>query len=268
MNNLEQAPGILLDDAKRITPRIALNVEVRDGGKLVRRQGYALHIPLPGAHSLWAGSVMLVVAAGILYRVEGNTAMPIGTVPGLQATVCYAELDNLIYMGTPSWEAVYELLSGQVRSWGLSLPPAPSVSLVAGDMPPGTYSLCYTRTDGDRLSGNGPMTTVSWEGGTHGIRLNNLPASGQCWVTHPNGTDFFLANVSGGVLVRAPQDHPAPNIQGGAALWDEPFRSCPRAFLGVQGKEPDLLRPFYVRVVPAPELQALCGRHHHGGSGD
>ena len=141
MNNLNRAPGILLDDAKQITPRIALNVEVQDGGKL--GAGYALHIPLPGAHSLWAGSVMLAVAAGVLYRVEGSTALSIGTVPGPQATVCYAELNNLIYMGTPSWEAVYDLLTSQVRSWGLSLPPAPSISLVAGDMPPGTYSLCY-----------------------------------------------------------------------------------------------------------------------------
>jgi hypothetical protein len=74
MNNLEQSPGIFLDDAKRITPKIALNVEVLDGGKLVRRQGYKLEIALPGVHSLWADSVMLAVANGILYRIDGSTA--------------------------------------------------------------------------------------------------------------------------------------------------------------------------------------------------
>ena len=212
MNNLDQAPGILLDDAKRITPKIALNVEVLDGGKLVRRQGYSLQIPLPGAHSLWAGSVMLVVAAGVLYRVEGDTVMPVGAVPGPQATVCYAELNNLIYMATPSWAAVYELQGGQLRSWGIVPPPAPSFTVVAGNMPPGTYSLCYTRMEEERLSGNGQIVKVSWEGGAQGIRLDNFPADGQCWVTHPNGTDLFLAKVDSGVIV-APTVIPLPSFQ-------------------------------------------------------
>jgi hypothetical protein len=211
MNNLETAPGILLDDAKRITPKIALNVEVLDGGKLVRRQGYSLKIPLPGVHSLWADSVMLCVASGILYRIEGS-AMALGAVAGPQAAVCYGELDNLIYMATPSWEAVYDLLGGLVRPWGLSLPPAPAYTLVAGDLPPGTYSFCYTRSEGGRLSGNGQIERVSWEGGTHGIRVDNLPTGGQCWVTHPNGTDLFLANVVSGVIT-APTVVPLPTFQ-------------------------------------------------------
>lgn len=218
MNNLAQAPGILLDDAKRITPRIALNVEVTDGGKLVRRKGYALEIPLPGAHSLWAGSVLLVVAAGILYRVDGKSASAIASVTGPTAPVCYQELDNLIYMSTPSWQSVYDLLGGTIRPWGLSLPPAPSVSIVVGDLPPGTYTLCYTRVvaagEGRvNLSGNGPLTQVSWEGGTQGIRLDNLPTGGQCWITHPNGTDLFLANTAYGIVTgQAPKITPLPTF--------------------------------------------------------
>jgi len=213
MNNLEQAPGILLDDAKRITPKIALNVEVRDGGKLVRREGYGLEISLPGAHSLWAGSVMLVVANGILYRVDGNTALSIGAVSGPQAPVCYAELNNLIYMSTPAWSGVYDLLTPQVRPWGLSLPPAPVVTLGTGELPPGTYSLCYTRSEGDRLSGNGPILQVTWEGGARGVRFENIPAGGQCWITHPNGTDLFLANVNAGSVVgQAPTIIPLPSF--------------------------------------------------------
>jgi|WetSurMetagenome_2_1015567.scaffolds.fasta_scaffold58546_3 hypothetical protein len=215
MNNLETAPGILLDDAKRITPKIALNVEVLDGGKLVRRQGYSLEIPLPGVHSLWADSVMLCVASGILYRIEGSTAMALCPVAGPQATVCYSELDSLVYMATPSWEAVYDLLRGQVRPWGLSLPPAPSFSLVGGDMPPGAYSFCYTRSDGDQLSGNGQIARVSWEGGTQGIQLDNLPTGGQCWITQPNGTDLFLSSLDfdGTPKIIAPTVVPLPTFQ-------------------------------------------------------
>ena len=213
MNNLEQAPGILLDDAKRITPKIALNVEVLDGGKLVRRKGYALKIALPGAHSLWAGSVMLVVANGILCRIDRDTATAIGTVTGPRATVCYAELDNLIYMATPTWASTYDILGGTISSWGLSLPPLPTAAATEGDMSPGTYTLCYTRSDGVRLSGNGPLAQISWEGGTQGIRLTNLPSGGQCWITHPNGTDLFLATVVGGVITGlAPKITPLPSF--------------------------------------------------------
>jgi hypothetical protein len=216
MNNLEQAPGVLLDDSKRITPKIVLNAEVTDGGKLVRRKGFALEIPLPGAHSLWAGAIMLVVANGTLYRIDGAIATAIGAVTGPQAQVTYQELDNLIYMATPTWEAVYDLLNNELRSWGLSLPPAPAISIVAGDMPPGTYTLCYTAADaagGGRISGNGPLVRVSWEGGTQGIRLDNLPSGALCWITHPNGTDLYLATVANGIITgQAPKITPLPTF--------------------------------------------------------
>ena len=244
MNNLEQTPGILLDDAKRITPKIALNVEVRDGGKLVRRQGYSLKISLLGSHSLWAGSVMLAAAAGVLYRIEGETATPIGTVSGPQAPVCYAEQDNLIYMATPTWEAVYDLLSGLVRSWGLTVPPAPDFDLVAGDMPPGTYSLCFTRSEGDRLSGNGPIVSVSWSGGSQGIRVNNLPESGQCWITHPNGTDLFLANIEGGVIYGPPRITPLPTFAVNPPSGLNHFALAHGRLWGCQGKRLIYSDPF------------------------
>jgi hypothetical protein len=200
MNNLPQAPGILLDDAKRITPKIALNVEVTDGGKLVQREGYVLKISLPGAHSLWSGSIMLVVANGILYRIDGDAAVSLGAVSGPKAPVCYGELDDLIYMATPTWAYTYDILGGALSPWGLSLPPAPVAAIVAGDMPPGTYSLCYTRSDGVQLSGNGPLTTVSWEGGTQGIQLSGMATDAQCWITHPNGKDLCLATVASGMV--------------------------------------------------------------------
>ena len=216
MNNLEQSPGVLLDDNKRITPRIVLNAERTDGGKLIRRQGYRQVIALSGAHSLWAGSVMLVAAGSILYRVVGEGLEALAAITGPQAQVCYAELNNLVYTATPTWEAVYDLLNNEIRSWGLPLPAAPVVTPVAGDMPPGTYTLCYTAADtagGGRISGNGPLTRVSWEGGTQGIRLDNLPAGALCWITHPNGTDLYLATVEDSVITgQAPKITPLPSF--------------------------------------------------------
>ena len=42
---------------------------------------------------------MLAVAAGVLYRVEGSTALSMGTVLCRPGSIYYAELNNLIYIG-------------------------------------------------------------------------------------------------------------------------------------------------------------------------
>jgi hypothetical protein len=84
----------------------------------------------------------------------------------------------------------------------------PEVSLVPGDLPPGVYRVCYTTFDGDRLGGNGSLARVSWETGTMGIQLNNLPESAWCWMTHPNGGDLFLAQVSGNRI-----EGPSPTVR-------------------------------------------------------
>jgi hypothetical protein len=209
MNNLPGMPAKLLDDEHRITPHLIVNAEVTDGGVVVRRQGFVRKINLPGAHSLWAGSVMLTVAAGVLYRIDGAATIAICALDGPEARLTYAEIDNLIYLANPHWKAVYDLNLEAVRSWGVSLPPAPNVTLVAGDLPPGTYSLCYTRAEHGRISGDGPLTQVTWEGGSQGILLNNSPTGGQCWITHPNGNKLFLAQVIGGVVTgQVPQAIP------------------------------------------------------------
>jgi hypothetical protein len=200
MNNLPEMPAKFLDDERRITSAVVLNAEVTDGGRLRKRGGYVLKKSLTEPHSLWSGSVMLCVAGGVLYQVDGELATSLGTVDGPVARVNYVEIDNLIYMGNPYWKGAYDLLTGSLRSWGVTLPGAPNLSLVSGDLPPGAYTLCYTRMDDGRLSGNGPLVQVKWEGDAQGIRLNDLPTGGQCWITHPNGQELFLAQVEGGVI--------------------------------------------------------------------
>jgi hypothetical protein len=96
MSNLPQAPGKLLDDNRFITPRIVLNADALDGGVVRKRKGYARLAYLANCHSLWAGSVMLCVAGGVLYRVEGAQAWPLATLSGPQATLNYIEINNLV----------------------------------------------------------------------------------------------------------------------------------------------------------------------------
>ena len=222
MNNLPEYAAKLLDKELQITPQVILNADATDGGVLQVRGGYKLIKALTNSHSL-AGeevglSVMLIVADGLtwpqaLFQVEGGLAIELCEVTGPPAQVNYEEIDGLIYASNPNWKGVYDLLTGVVRTWGLPLPPAPSVALTTGELPPGAYSLCYTNTDGSRLGGNGSLVQIRWEGGQQGIQLKNLPAGALCWITQPNGDKLFLAPVSGGVVsAQSPYMSPLPSF--------------------------------------------------------
>ena len=219
MDNQPTAEGKLLDDQRQLTPHVVLNADVTDGGVLRRRGGYQLVRALDIPHSLWAESIMLCVAAGgswpqTLFRLEGELAKEICEVPGPQASMSYVEIGTQVYFSNPYWSGgIYDLVSEAVTPWGVALPPAPQISIVSGDLPPGTYSFCYTNVQGDRLGGNGPLVQVSWEGGSRGVQLNNLPAGALCWMTHPNGKDLFLALVSGGMVnSQSPWLKPLPSF--------------------------------------------------------
>ena len=222
MNNLPEFAAKLLDRERQISPQVVLNADVTDGGVLEARGGYALTAALTNPHSLVGEesglSVMLCVADGItwpqaLYRVEGAVVTELCEVTGPSARVSYTEINNVVYASNPYWKGTYDLLAGTVSSWGVPLPPAPDIALVAGDLPPGTYSLCYTNVVGDRLGGNGPLTKIRWEGGAQGILLRNLPAGALCWITQPNGKELFLAPVSGGIVSgQSPWMKPLPSF--------------------------------------------------------
>lgn len=202
MDNHERNPGALLDEARLITPKIVLNALATDGKILQARQGFKKRLDLEGVHSLWGGSVCLCVAKGVLYLIEGTQTTPLAEVAGPLFPMNYEELNNLVYISNPYWTQIYDILGRGVRSWGVDLPPSPSVGVApGGDLPPGVYSIAYTNSSEGRMSGNGPLVQVSWEGMAQGITLNNLPAGGQCWITQPNGKKLFLAALSGNQIV-------------------------------------------------------------------
>jgi len=159
--------------------------------------------------------------------------------------VNYLEINNLVYMSNPYWQGVYDLSQEAVRSWGVALPPAPDISLVPGDLPPGKYSLCFTRVEDGRMSGNGPLAQVAWEGGAQGIRLNNLVPGYQCWITHAGGGKLFLAEVAGEVIIsQAPQVKPLPTFMVTPPPCFTHFRQAFGRVWGCAGKHLYYSEPF------------------------
>ena len=208
MNNLPPISANIPDQERKLTPSIVINADVMDSGSILPRKGYTNLIALPGAHSLWAKSVMLCVAAQVLYRLEGFNTVPVEPVgPGYMN---YEELNNLVHLSTPFWNGVYDLLTDTLRSWGIQPPGAPEIDLVEGDLPPGRYTLAYAfQTSDGRLSGNGPLIRVTWEGQARGIQLNNLEPGLVPWITHPDGGKLFLPQVNSQNQITAQ----APTIQ-------------------------------------------------------
>lgn len=222
MSNRPSPVSIWTDREGRLTPEIIVNADVLDDGVITKRQGQTLLTSLDNAHSLWAGTKMFCVADGdaydgSLWRIDGSSATEVCEVTGAAARVSYVELNGLVYMGNANWSCVYDLDTDTVRDWGVSIPDAPSVSIVDGDLPPGTYVLTYTNSytgvEYSLLGGNGPFVKIILEGDSRGIQLNNLPSGGLAWITHPNGGKLFLASVSSDVISRqAPEMQPLPTM--------------------------------------------------------
>jgi hypothetical protein len=218
MSNVRSTKGFFIDQSMLTTPSVVLNSDVMDDGVIVKRGGYKKKISLTNCHSVWADSVMLCVADGTtglpaLHIIRGVTATNLtyinsqGNVP-----MHYAEYDGLVYMSNGYWSGIYNIETSTIRNWGLTLPATPIVEPTAGSLPPGTYSLCYTYYDGTRISGNGGIVTIRWEGDSQGIRLLNKPSNAYCWITLADGGDFFLATVDSGAITSPYVAQPLPTF--------------------------------------------------------
>ena len=244
MSNLPSPPAPLVDRSGRATPHFCVNCDVMDSGMVKRATGYSLAQSLSGLHSL-AGeemglSVMLGVLNGVLTRIEpaSGTLMPLAAV-GPKAPMTYTEVNQKVYCASPYWKGVYNLVTGAMEPWGLDPPDvAPDVSLVPGHLPPGRYSLSYTRFSGEHLSGNGPIRQVEFQDQARGIQLENLEDDLLCWITQVNGGPLFLAevNASDQITAATPDFNPLKSLNIVPPPFFRHFTFANGRFWGVSGR--------------------------------
>ena len=244
MNNLSAPPAPLVDRRGQATPHFCVNCDVMDSGVAKKATGYSLAQSLSGLHSL-AGeemglSVFMGVRDGVLYRLEPASKSWTALVSvGPKSQMTYAEVNQKVYCASAYWRGVYNLITGAMESWGLPVPEvAPEISLVPGNLPPGRYSICYTRFSGDLLSGNGPIRIIEFQDQTQGLQLNNLAADFLVYLTQVNGGPLFLAEVnsSNQITAAVPDFNPLKSLNTVPPPNFSHFAFANGRFWGVSGR--------------------------------
>ena len=190
MNNVKQADG------EPNEPSLVFNSFVSPTKRVIKRQGQVKFVDLAKVHSLFGGSVMLCVAKEKLYEIRKGVTVELCSVKTQGSRMSYVEMKDKIYISCAGWNGVYE--SGEISDWGQEVPSKPLVAGIAGDLPPGTYSIVYTKVNSKgQISGNSDAAQVVFENQAMGISLVNKPSDCLVWITDVNGGQFFLAgNVS------------------------------------------------------------------------
>jgi hypothetical protein len=208
MQNIKDSGSLFVKEGVA-EPRIILNSDVTNRGRLKKRDGYTKMVSLTEPHSMWAGDTChLCVSGGTLYQIENDSATSRGTVTG--DTLYYAEVGDKVYLSSKSYNGIFDPDTGSISSWGIDLPDGPMLTSTTGSLEAGTYHVCLTTENDDEISGNGPISqiTLSAEGG---ISISNRGSNDIVWCTDSNG-DIFYRVGSVDTIVTIPSVEPLPSL--------------------------------------------------------
>ena len=190
MNNIEEA-GDLFAKKEVAIPRIVLNADVTDDGRIEKREGFTEDVVLTDGHSQWAGSTCHLVMDGTtLKRKYGDSVTTIENLGGPKTRMFYAEVGKLVYISNNQWNGIFDPDTDTISDWGITLPFGPAVSSTAGSLPAGTYHVCFTAESGGEISGNGPISQIVLTS-VGGISISNRGADDIVWCTDPDGDIFY-----------------------------------------------------------------------------
>lgn len=174
-----------------------LNVDVTDSGSIHRRMGGA-DVYSGTAHSLMTnGSELLFVDGTNLMRLEDNdsTTMLRSDLRGGDR-MRYLALNGVVYYSNGTDSGVYH--GGVSRSWGLPIPPRPTLAVTVGDLLAGKYlvSLTYMRNDGQESGASAPVMVDVTAGG---FAVSDVVASEDAGVEY---ICVYISSADGEILWR------------------------------------------------------------------
>ena len=210
MQNIKKSEGLFVKKGVA-EPRIILNANCSEEGRLTKREGYTEVAALTNGHSLWSGATCILVMDGTtLKRLTGGTLTTIEDIGGLVAPMAYSEVADLVYLSNQYYNGIFNPATNTLSAWGITLPVGPVISSTSGSLPAGIYHVCFTQTSGNDISGNGPISqiTLSSEGG---ISIGNRPSGAVVWCTDPNGDIFYRIGETG-TIVNITTVEPLPSL--------------------------------------------------------
>ena len=210
MNNREDA-GELFVKKGVARPRIILNADVTETGRLSRRDGFTEVVSLSDGHSLWSGATCILVMDGTtLKRLVGESLTTVSDIGGMSTRTYFAETDSKVYVSNQYANGVFDPDTNTLNDWGITLPVGPVITSTDGNLPAGTYHVTFTQTSGDDISGNGPISQIvlSSEGG---ISISNRPSGAVVWCTDPNGDIFYRIGETD-TIVHVTTVEPLPSL--------------------------------------------------------
>jgi len=200
MQNIETAEGLFVKKGVA-QPRIILNADVSEKGRLTKREGYTEVVTLTDGHSLSKDlvSCLLVMDGITLKRLDGTTLTEIGSVGMLKTNMYYAEVGDKVYLSNKYYNGIFDPDTNALSTWGITLPNGPVLSSTSGGLPGGIYHVCFTQRSGTDISGNGPISKITLSS-TGGISISNRPTDGVVWCTDPNGDIFYRIGEVSSIL--------------------------------------------------------------------
>lgn len=175
---------------------VARDVDIDGSGQLLSRAGQT-SVSATASHSLWAGSICLVVQGSDLKRMDTD-----GTLTTLKrltyaGRVAYAEFNGVVYFtnGIDTGRVV----NGEVREWGVRNPRGqPAASATGGFLPAGRYlyAMTFVRDDGLESGTNHPaLIELTSQGG---IAFSSIETSSdphvvgrRLYVSGPDGEELY-----------------------------------------------------------------------------
>jgi len=171
------------------------NADIDNSGAVSRRAGYT-QVLAGGFHSVWSDNDQcLLVNAGALKKSDPSYNLTtLRTLVDARTVMSYAKAVDRVFFSNETDTGIVE--NGTARTWGIAVPPAPSVAVTVGSMSAGTYqyTLTYIRSDGQESGAALASVIVVPDGG--GLNFT-LPVSADPDVVLKN---IYLSTPDGEVL--------------------------------------------------------------------
>lgn len=189
-------------EKSRGQPDVLLNLD-SFSTSVEKRQGRTLLASLSNSHSIQEiDGYFLVGAEGVMFGralwlvdLEGSKT-ELAELPDFNR-LYYVPIGDKVYISSKTKSFIFNTITRQTEPWGIAIPEVgPNVTVVGGGLPPGKYSLTFTRQSSTgELSGSGPVTEAELTI-TGGFSIDNVASDFLVWITEPNGTKFLLAGSS------------------------------------------------------------------------